>query len=126
MSRQSGFTLLEVLVAFSITAMALGVVFQIFGKGSTALVLGDEYAEAVAIAESRLAEWSVGPEGQVARSGSDGRYGWQVDVSDYGDAGAAGAKTPLELKQLAVEVRWESRGQTRVVKLQTLKPVVSS
>ena len=43
-------------MAFFITAMSLGVLYQIYAKGATALDLARDYASALSIAESKLAE----------------------------------------------------------------------
>jgi len=57
--RERGFSLLEVLVAFSIFSVAIAIIYQIYAKGSTAAILAEEYATAVAIAESRLATATI-------------------------------------------------------------------
>lgn len=120
--RLHGFSLLEVLVAFSIAAMALGVVFQIFGKGATALGLGREVAQAIALAESQLAAASV----DGVASDSAGRFAdqfdWMTHTSAY--SGPAAAPSTLMLREVAVDVSWESRGSTRTVQLVTLQPVL--
>lgn len=58
-SKSRGFTLLEILVAFSIFTVSLGVLFQIFSKGTRAAMLGDEYSQAIIIAQSRLASFGI-------------------------------------------------------------------
>ena len=47
--------------AFSIFALSLGVIFQIYSTGARSTVLSDEYTRAVIIAQSKLA--SIGVEG---------------------------------------------------------------
>ncbi len=58
--RQHGFSLLEVLVAFAILSLSLGVLLAIFGKGMDLVGTSDKYTRAVLLAESTLA--SVGVE----------------------------------------------------------------
>ena len=53
--RRRGFTLLEVLVAFAVLAVALGVAFEIFATGLRGTRSADALTRAVLIAESRLA-----------------------------------------------------------------------
>ena len=53
--RSRGYTLVEVLVAFVIMAMALTVLLRIFSGGVRNVALSSDYAKAVLIAESRLA-----------------------------------------------------------------------
>ncbi|WP_231362981.1 MULTISPECIES: prepilin-type N-terminal cleavage/methylation domain-containing protein [unclassified Thioalkalivibrio] len=54
-SKQQGFSLLEVLVAFVVMALTLGVLFQVFGSGLRTTTAGDEYAQASTLAQGRLA-----------------------------------------------------------------------
>lgn len=117
-----GFSLLEVLIAFTITALALGVVFQIVGKGTTALGLGREYAHAIALAESQLAAASL----DGGTTATAGRVADQFDWILHTGAPTFPAEAPstLTLKEVAVEVRWMSRGQTRAVHFVTLQPVL--
>ncbi|WP_296897797.1 prepilin-type N-terminal cleavage/methylation domain-containing protein [Thiohalocapsa sp.] len=51
----SGFSLLEVLVAFAILALTLGVLLQIFQRAMTTTATSAEYSRIVALAESKLA-----------------------------------------------------------------------
>jgi len=53
--RQSGYTLIEVLVAFMILALALTVLLRIFSGGLRNVSVSSDYAIATLIAESRLA-----------------------------------------------------------------------
>lgn len=121
-----GFTLLEVLVAFSITALALGVMYQIYAKGTTSALLGKEYAEAVTIAESRLA--LIGIEEDFSNdylSGTENdKYDWQITISDYEftDEENFEFEPPLLLKQVELEISWDSMGKRRSFILHTLRP----
>ena len=120
-----GFSLLEILVTFSIAALTLGVLFQIYAKGTTAAILGEEYAQAIVIAESRLAELSVRE--NLDKTGESGRennkYDWEVTVEDFIDEEDLGFTPTLLLKQVEVTVAWNSAGKRRAIHLQSLKPV---
>lgn len=125
--RQSGFTLLEVVMAFFITAAALGVVFEIYAKGVTAAVLANEYASALSIAESRLAEVSNDAAMRnLERQGTEeGRYDWKLRATDHLVANRGkGGRTSYSLVQVDVSVSWQSQGKTRAVDLRTLKPII--
>lgn len=85
--RCQGFSLLEVLVAFTILGIALTVLMQVFSTGLRNITVGEDYTRAVLLAESRLA--SVGVEEPLQegeQSGSfDGPQGyrWRVVISLY-------------------------------------------
>jgi general secretion pathway protein I len=121
-----GFTLLEVLVSFAITALALGVLYQIYAKGAATAVLGEEYAEAVSIAESRLA--LIGMKEELVNTTSSGneneKYEWRITVQDYVPAVSetSNLEPPLVLKAIELEITWESLGKQRSLVLRTLRP----
>ena len=83
-----GFSLLEVLVAFTLFAVALGVLMQIFSRGVNGASLADHYAKATMYAESKLA--AVGLEEAIKEGTSSGKfddetYAWQVSIKPYID-----------------------------------------
>ena len=123
---QSGFSLLEVLVAFSITAVTLGILFQVYAKGTNVVGLAGDYAEALSIAESRLAgvPGNALP-GSVTQGTSMDKYDWEVRVGHYGhDDKDADSASRFALAQVDVSIGWRDRGRLRQVGLQTLKPVI--
>lgn len=121
-----GFTLLEVLVAFSIAALALGVMYQIYVKGAISALLGKEYAEAIIIAESRLA--LIGVEEDYNNnylSGTENdKYEWRITIQDYEypEEESFEFVPPLLLKEIELEVSWDSMGKQRSFRLHTLRP----
>ena len=124
---QYGFSLLEVLVAFTITAITLGVLFQVYAKGTTAVVLAQDYAEALAVAESKLAAVSVtdAMSGVDVRGRSQDKYNWEIRMEEYGAANPeADSPAWFSLARVDVNVSWRSRNRLHEVALQTLKPVV--
>lgn len=122
-----GFTLIEVLVAFSIAALALGVLFQIYAKGTASAILGKEYNEALMVAESRLATLGITESLETMElSGTESdRYQWQITLRDYEQPDPS-VVMPLTLKQVTLQVSWESKGKRRDITLHTLKPMPAS
>ena len=71
--RSRGYTLVEVLVAFMIMALALTVLLRIFASGVRNVSVSSEYAQAVLIGESRLATAGIDAMKQMAR-GNNGNH----------------------------------------------------
>lgn len=122
----AGFTLLEILVAFTIATTALGLLFHIHASSTATVVLSQEYREATALAQALIAEHSVTERGMAfTRAGSTHEYEWVVRGTAH--SGATGDSTaprlPYRLRTLAAEVRWTGRDRDRRVAVQTVKPV---
>ncbi len=128
-SRQSGFSLLEILVAFSILAIALGILLNIFSSGVQTAVIAEEYSSAVQIAESLKAR--AGVESPLQAGQANGiihdKYRWQVTIAPFQltmdnlDTNAI----PASLFMVTVNVSWgdddSSAGNAREIELTTLK-----
>ena len=128
-ARQRGFSLLEILVAFSILALSLGVLMQIFSGSLRNADITRDQAQAVALAQTLLA--SAGVETALAageRSGSvDDKFRWQLRAAPAAQelrAGASGAvPLTLELWEVSVRVAWggDARQPQRDRSLSTLR-----
>ncbi len=98
--REGGFSLLEVLVAFAILALSLGVLLQIFQRAMTTTVISADYSRIVALAEAKLA--SVGgdiPLEQGVHTGApEHGMDWIVSIQPYQPQGWLGEDLapPLE------------------------------
>jgi general secretion pathway protein I len=123
-SSQRGFTLLEVLVAFFITTMFLGVLYQVYAKGAAALDLARDYAPALAIAESKLAATTI-TDASPQQGRELDRFDWVLSTAPYIDVSLDEfSSLSYTLLLVEVSVRWQRRGKTRETFLQTLRPVL--
>ncbi|MFK8068605.1 MAG: prepilin-type N-terminal cleavage/methylation domain-containing protein [Gammaproteobacteria bacterium] len=110
---QQGFSLLEVLVAFSILALSLSVLFQIYSRGTQSTALSRDYNQAIIIAQSKMAE--LDQEKKIVfgeKSGStDEQVQWQRIVSEYQDPDPDFFNRNYQLVNVEVIVRWTTMGR---------------
>jgi general secretion pathway protein I len=117
-----GFTLLEVLIAFVIAALALGVMFQAAVGALRASHTAAQYDEAVARARSHLAMATNGGALMPGDWNGDdgGGYHWHLHVVPIASTTAhpaAGSPVPLVLYSVSVTVSWPDGDQSREVRL---------
>ena len=116
--RDGGFTLLEVLVAFAIAALALSVLANASVAGLTNATEAGRYMDALARARSHLAglAWPPAP-GDF--EGEDGQgYHWHVRIV-RGPTGNASRSGRVALYDIAVSISWDEGDRKRVVQLDT-------
>lgn len=119
-----GFTLLEVVVAFVIAALALGVMFRIATDSLQESAISARYEEAVVRAKSHLAmATDAGSLMPGNWSGDDGGgYRWQLEVKPISQATAepnGGSQIPIALYDVRVSIIWSEGDHTREVRLDT-------
>lgn len=128
-SHEAGFSLLEVLVAFSILALSLGVLMQIFSGSLRNADVAHDQAQAVVIAQSLLA--AAGVDSPLAAGETTGEVGgkfrWSLLAQPYMDDLAApvalqpGQARPLDLWEVRVDVRWGEATSVRAFGLSSLR-----
>jgi len=85
---QSGFTLLEVLVAFVLAAIGIVALIHAFAGGLRNLGRMDEYVQAALVAESRLAEVGIlypVAEGEMQGVEEGQKYHWRIGMTPWED-----------------------------------------
>lgn len=127
--RETGFTILEVLVAFVLLAVTLAAILQVFSGGLRDAQLADEYARAVMIAQSRLAGYTAAEKlDEGARAGRDEAYSWSLTAEPYDErqedpqsAAQGEYNTRVRLLRVESKVEWQAAdGRRRDVRLATL------
>lgn len=118
--RQRGLTLLELLVAFAIMAMSLGLLYRIMGSSARNAGELDRYQGAVVLAQSLLALRDTVPEGGWQQSGESAGYQWRIDSAPYA-TGVSGPTIP-PLYEVAIAITWDDGGRQRSLDLTTLRP----
>lgn len=121
-SPSAGFTLLEALIAFAITALALSAMLPMVLDAAAGAERAAATRLAVLYAESKLA--TIGREQPLAAgetSGSfDTRYRWTARIAPAGLA-PAGRRPEFESYDIMVRVTWGEAGNPRSVTLRTLR-----
>jgi general secretion pathway protein I len=127
---EAGFTLVEIIVAFTITALILGAMYQLFSTGVRSGTAASSYGEAVMIAESTLDTFGTFRPlvpGEV-RDVVGGRFvrlavvRARPDLVETAGGDATAAAAPM-LYQIDIEVTWTEARRTRSVSLTTLRVV---
>jgi|CXWL01.1.fsa_nt_gi general secretion pathway protein I len=108
---QSGFTLLEVVVAFVVLSLVLSVVFEVFTTWLARTADLSDYSQGLAIAQSRLAAVGVEEaikEGETRGESPDRRYQWALRIERYGEPRDPGApiQSTYSLYRAQVAVKW--------------------
>ncbi|CAH9015142.1 hypothetical protein NURINAE_00145 [Candidatus Nitrosacidococcus sp. I8] len=123
---------MEVLVAFAILSISLGVLLQIFSTGMNASQLSEEYTYATSLAESKLATIGIEtPYLEGVNGGEfDEKYHWRTTITLYeqidptqglnGGFNNQASSIPV-LYKVKVEVFWESTYKKRTVTLNTFR-----
>lgn len=117
----AGFTLLEVLIAFLIAALALGVLFRGAVEGQATSRTAFRYEEALSRARSHLAAMdAAGPPRAGDQQGDDGGgFRWRLRITPL-QAAAPGVNglAPM-MFAVRVAISWEADGRERTVQLDT-------
>ena len=122
MKRQRGYSLLEVIVAFALLALALTLLLGSLSGAARQVHGADLRSRATLHAQSLLAATGIEAPLQLGRTQGDwddGRYRWDLQVEPYVDArttalqtAATAATTGPTLAQLTLQVRWgEGEGE---------------
>ena len=112
-------------MAFTVLAISLGVLFEIFSTGMRASRSAEEYTRATLLAESKLAAIGITDaleEGETTGAFEDG-FAWRVAIRPYrlDEPEAEGLPPPIEAYEVVVTVSWGQGSGDRSVSLTTLR-----
>jgi len=118
-----GYSLVEVLVAMMILALALTVLMRIFSGGLRNIAVSADYSHAVLLAETQLAV-AGSSEALVPGEthGNDDKYRWTRTVDEYvAKEFTEAGELPVAAFRVTVAVEWPHVGRTRQLNLSTIK-----
>ena len=121
--RQRGFSLLEVIAAIMLLAIAFTALMKVAGASIGLTRNAAEYSQAAMRARSLLDSAFVGEAVKPGnRSGRfDTQYRWQLDVRPWNTGGPAVPGAPLQLYQLDLTVSWGPQAHPRAAHFRTLR-----
>ena len=121
MSRQGGFTLVEVLVAFAILSLTVIVAVQGFAQGLRLLKLSGDHQKAILIADQKAREVVTPKEGR--EEGTEGDYSWARTIRPLPtpELDVPGRAARWHVYELDVQVAW-GEGK-RTVGITTLRTI---
>ncbi len=107
-----GFTLVEVLVALSIAAVAMVALFRASAQSTSASVSVESHLAAAALARSLLLDAAQQPLAEpFTRKGNDDGLGYAVTATVLTSAAGRLAPRGMALYDVNVTVTWEPRGR---------------
>ncbi|MEO8998392.1 MAG: prepilin-type N-terminal cleavage/methylation domain-containing protein [Rhodanobacter sp.] len=120
---QQGFSLLEVIAAIMLLAIAFTALMKVAGASISLTHNAAEHSEAAMRARSLLDSAFVGePIKPGSSSGKfDQHYRWQLNVTPWNSSGNAEPGAPLHLYQLDLEVLWGPSAHPRSAHFRTLR-----
>ncbi|NOU13617.1 MAG: prepilin-type N-terminal cleavage/methylation domain-containing protein [Methylococcaceae bacterium] len=114
-NNQRGFSLLEILIAFSIMALSLGILLKIFSGGVNTAQVSENYTVAIQIAESLMSQAGVAAPLQAGETSGveQDKYEWLLRVTphnlsfgNFTGAKLDAAQLPVTLFKVSVIVSW--------------------
>lgn len=128
-TRQRGYTLIEVIVAFALLAVALTLLLGILSNSARQVRWADDAGRAVLYAQSLMDQVGVGERlaaGQRSGEFEEGHYRWQLRVAPWRDPALVAAAQPVavggpELFEITLAVEWGDAGPGQRLRLSTLR-----
>ena len=125
-ARQRGFTLIEIVVAFAILALGLGIAMQIASGAMRNARQAATRTDAALYAQSLLDTVGVGE--RIESGSSNGefndQFAWHLDAEEYeveSETPLEPGMAPVQLYRLDLRVTWQAGGKEQEARFVTLR-----
>src|SRR5258708_23263400 len=118
--RDGGFTLLEILVAFTVAALMLAGIYDVFSRGLRASTVSRRSTEALMLAQSSLDATTGVPVAPGLTTEAIGDYERTIDVRPRPDLLPRNAQISVIPYEVVVRVAWRDGVRPRDVSLSTI------
>ena len=120
---EGGFALIEILVAISVLAISLVVIFQLFSGGLKSRKLSEQYGRGIFYAREKMAEILLSPdlsEGDTQGEFED-NYQWRAVTNRV--VPEEEENLPVDLVNIKLSISWREGAKGKVFTINTLKAV---
>ena len=119
MSKESGFTLLEVIIAFAILGLSVVAIYEALGSSTARSSRLQQRAPALSLVESLIAAQSIEPKYEPSLlHGRDGEYRWTITVTPEPDP--KNAPGSPKVVRIDAVVQWGAASSAQEFRLQRL------
>ena len=122
---EGGFALIEILVAVSVLAISLVVIFQLFSGGLKSRKLSEQYARGVFHAREKMAEILLIPELSEGKTQGEfeDAYEWQAVITRVVSEEGEEKNLPVNLMSIWIRINWREGEKEKSFVIGTLKAV---
>jgi len=133
-TRNRGFTLLELLLAFVVFALSFATVLEILSGSMRNTVKARQFTEAALTAQSVIDQvgLEIPLQAGFSAAGDSGDYHWEIELYDYVDTGEnpysveLAELTGIELLQVDLLVSWGEPPREQSSRFATVKAVLAN